>query len=559
MDFVNKGYSQVSELFRSMTPAARITAALLLAVVVVSFAFLFNFRVSGDDEYLFGNRDFEQSELGAMEKAFAAAGLNESEIIGNKMRVPRAQKNLYLQAINDAGVMLASHGDYDQAAQKSDTMFPNRQQREYQNKAAQERELALIVTRMRDIDIATVQIDELKKGGLRSLVERTALVAVQTVGGRPLPQDRVSAIRETIAGGIAGLETTSITVTDMATGMAYRGSGADGMPLAADNPYAKHKALYENFWRDKILRRLSTIPGVNVEVNVELDPQLRNETLGNKIDAKAVAIDTRESTKETRNQTAAAGGRPGAAPNGVVSNGAASLTEAERNESSNNETTSQQRLLPSTERTVTMMAPLVPNRVTASIDVPESYFVKIWARDNPTAEGEEPAKPEELELKKIEEGVRKKIEESIVGLLPSVPLGDDPYPQVVVTTYPDMPIIPPAAATMGDKAFTWLGLNWQTLALSIFGLVSLFMFRGMLKGGGSNDGGDAADSPIELAENEGADSADGEVSTEEKKENELKRKFQKKDGNLRDDLAELVSEDPDAAASVLSKWIGDAA
>ena len=41
MDFLNKGLSQVAELFRSMTPAARIVAGLLAGVVViVSLAFL---------------------------------------------------------------------------------------------------------------------------------------------------------------------------------------------------------------------------------------------------------------------------------------------------------------------------------------------------------------------------------------------------------------------------------------------------------------------------------------------------------------------------------------
>ena len=560
MDFVNKAYTQVSDLFRTMTPAARITSALLLVVVIVSFAFLFNFQISGNDEYLFGNRSFSQTELAEMEKAFASAGLNKSEIVGYRMRVPREEKAQYLQAINDAGVKLESHGGFDKAAiDGSGKMFTNRQERELKTKAAQERELSLIVTRMKDVEVASVQIDELKKGGLHSEVERTALVAVKTQGGRVLPQERVRAIRETIAGGVAGLETTAVTVTDMETGMAYRGMSPDGMPLASESVYASHKSLYETFWKEKILRRLSSIPGVNVEVNVELDPQLRNEALSNKVEAKPVSIGIRESVKESRSQAGSPGGRPGAAPNGVTSNAAASLTEAERSESTNNESTTEQRMLPSTDRIVKTMAPLVPNRVTASIDVPQSYFKKIWERDNPPVEGEEPKTPEPLELKKIEEGVKKKIEESIVGLLPSVPLGDDPYPQVVVTTYPDLPTIPVPEPAFSDNAFSWLSANWQAIALSLFGLVSLIMFRGMLKSTPPPEGDAEAKSPLELSETE--ESAEGEAGEveEEKQENELKRKFQKKGGNLRDDLAELVSEDPDAAASVLSKWIGDAA
>ena len=45
MDFLNKAFAQLSDLFRSMTPAARITAGLLLAVVVVSLVYLFRYQV----------------------------------------------------------------------------------------------------------------------------------------------------------------------------------------------------------------------------------------------------------------------------------------------------------------------------------------------------------------------------------------------------------------------------------------------------------------------------------------------------------------------------------
>ena len=38
MDFVNKAYTQAAELFRSLSPATRLAAGLLLAVIVVSVA-----------------------------------------------------------------------------------------------------------------------------------------------------------------------------------------------------------------------------------------------------------------------------------------------------------------------------------------------------------------------------------------------------------------------------------------------------------------------------------------------------------------------------------------
>ena len=77
MDFINQAYSQLTDLFRSMTPAARITAGLLLTVVVISLVYLVRFQTTGSDEYLLGGRVFSESEVASMEAAFSAANLSQ--------------------------------------------------------------------------------------------------------------------------------------------------------------------------------------------------------------------------------------------------------------------------------------------------------------------------------------------------------------------------------------------------------------------------------------------------------------------------------------------------
>ena len=54
MDFLNTAYQQITDLFRTMTPAARITTGLLLAVVVISLVFLFRYESETADAFLFG-------------------------------------------------------------------------------------------------------------------------------------------------------------------------------------------------------------------------------------------------------------------------------------------------------------------------------------------------------------------------------------------------------------------------------------------------------------------------------------------------------------------------
>ena len=63
MDIFNKAFAQLSDLFRSMTPGARITAGLLLVVVVVSLGYLFRYQTSAADAYLMNGEPIPASDL----------------------------------------------------------------------------------------------------------------------------------------------------------------------------------------------------------------------------------------------------------------------------------------------------------------------------------------------------------------------------------------------------------------------------------------------------------------------------------------------------------------
>ena len=98
MDFINKALAQLGELFRSMTPAARITAGMLLVVIVISVTYLFNHQFSSGDAYLFGGEAVSASEIGPMQAAFGKANLNDAEFDGNRIRVPSGKQAAYMAA-----------------------------------------------------------------------------------------------------------------------------------------------------------------------------------------------------------------------------------------------------------------------------------------------------------------------------------------------------------------------------------------------------------------------------------------------------------------------------
>ena len=71
MDFMNQASGQLKDLLQSMTPAARITAVLLLGVIVVSMGYLVQHHSASPDEYLFNGeflpgRDVEVGHAGLL-------------------------------------------------------------------------------------------------------------------------------------------------------------------------------------------------------------------------------------------------------------------------------------------------------------------------------------------------------------------------------------------------------------------------------------------------------------------------------------------------------------
>src|SRR5690606_8961503 len=98
MEFFNQSLAQVRDLFASMTPAARITSALLLGVIVVSMGYLFQGYSSGADELLFNGEVLQPREADYVEAAIAKKGLTVLPRQAGRIVVPRGQKTAYLAA-----------------------------------------------------------------------------------------------------------------------------------------------------------------------------------------------------------------------------------------------------------------------------------------------------------------------------------------------------------------------------------------------------------------------------------------------------------------------------
>ncbi len=559
MEFINRAIAQITDLFRSMTPGARIMAGLLLAVLVVSLGYLFNHQSSSPDSFLMGGDPIPSAQLPAIESAFAKAKLSGHEIDSNhRIRVPAGQKSQYMAALADANALPRGFGDQMIQVFKDSSPFGSRSQQRELIKIAQERELAQIISQMRGIESASVLYDiETEQGLSVQRAVKTASVSVKAQGSESLDEERVRMIRQLVAGAI-GCKPTDIAVADLNSDRTYPGGSTGAAGSGLDNPYAAAKRDYEKRWEETIRGALSYIPQATVKVNVELNPETESEVNEQRVDPKTVPLDDEQSKRTFNTVGGAPGGKPGLErQGGVLANTPTSLASSGGNKTEEESERSRIRSEATRTQSVTRKAGLTPNRVTVSVGIPRSYYEKVWRERNPTPAGTDPKPINAKDVDELEKAEQPKIETFIANLLP--PVRDEKVQQttkqVTVMTFQQLPTAPVQQPSTADKAIFWLSQYWTTLGTIGLGMVSLFVLRSMVRSVPAAEFPRSEAAPIPPA----ATNEEEAAAPAEQQEAAARLKRRAKSGpSLRDELVEIVREDPDAAANILRNWIGSA-
>jgi flagellar M-ring protein FliF len=343
----------------------------------------------------------------------------------------------------------------------------------------------------------------------------------------------------------------NVTVADL-NGQVYASSGEGNTPGSIiEDPYIARKRAYEKDWQVKILSALSNVPGVNVAIDVVLDKKQASHIEEVKHDPKTVTV--RETQKERTHDRdgGGPGGQPGYAAQQPKANSGTTLS-ARAAGTSEKETESDTDTINAVAgtRTTTEDVGLTPKRVTATIGVPTSYFVKVWQERNPAGPDAEPKTPEKADLDKIRQEEIAKIREFVAPLLPKVDGVKDQTDLVTVKEFQDITPAEIPVPGAGEKALSWLGQYWATLGMLGLAGFSLLMLRSMTRATPPGP----APAPTKPRSPRGPEQEEAEEE-ETRRASRLSR-FAKGGPSLRDELSELVTEDPDAAANILRAWIG---
>jgi flagellar M-ring protein FliF len=562
MDFLNQASAQLTNLFRSMSAGARMVAGLLLAVIVVSLAFLFNHQFAGPDSFLMGGEAMTSDEINTAVGVLGQAGLTNFVVEGNRIRVPRGEEATYTAALLKEGALPGNYGSYLQKALSESGGFTSKARQGQMYKVALQLELARVVRNMKGINNAIVLYDIQEGRGLHRKNEYTASVSVATNGGVELEETTVTAIRNLVASAIAGgMSPDSVVVSDLTTGSTYPAK-TPGQALAGQqDPYIQNKMQYEKLWSEKIRRALRDMqmPGVIVACNVDLNKEIEHEQQKTQHDPKTVPVSVQEESKTLSSMAPQLGGPPGFGSQGGVPPNQPAVARAGSGGAQSDEEISRSTVRNVTSQDVELIrtAPLTPDRVTAAIAIPSSYIEQVWRQRNKPAPGEQPKTPTRAELKAVEV---EKVNETQVFVATLLSLSNQPAPdpmkQVHVSVFDSLPVEQPPEPGAGDHALAWLGDHWSTLGTGLLGLVSLVMLRSMVRAVPAAEPLPAAMPLAATGDDTIEPSTPGEKTASLKPTAAARLKRREKGGpSLREELVEVVREDPDAAANVLRSWI----
>ncbi len=554
---------QLSELFSSLTPSARIMAGLMAGVIVVSLGWIVSTEVSGDYESLLGGMTLSNAEMDRIETAFGDAQLRDYYREGKQIRIPKGEKDQYLKALSSAKALPKEHGSEIDHAFQDSNVFESSEKFSARMQTGEERELANTLKRMPGIEFAAVRYDEKRKGFGRE-TESVCSIQLQGPYNQPIPDGTLRKIAEHVSKHFAGLPKSNISVLDLGTSNVFNES--DDPRSASENPVLAARQQWESYLDGKIGSVLTEYGAVILNVDVEIDPTLVQEQEKLAYDPTAVTLQSIESRKDSENAKAAPSGPPGSDTNGIGMKPQRIESTAAGQSSKTKESEANERRVAGHDASRTEIAGLNPRKVAVTVGVPESHYRKVhnhrYLVSTPDAKPEDVPAPTPQQLTDIKTEIEATIRSAVETVAMGVRDGDDRKPYVSVYAYTDLARPEFPEPSVASNAMVWLGQSWSTLALIILVLVSLGMMFSWIKSqaDGESDRKFAEGFGLEVPENMGdqLDIGDDEEGVEGGK-SRSKPEFEVSGGEMKEDLSTLIKENPDAVVNLLKSWIGDAA
>jgi hypothetical protein len=570
---IQQNYARLRDLYLSMTLGNRVVAALLMATLLISLGYLIVGSIKGADPAgktvkLYNGYRFTPNEIRAAEDAISKAGLQGHQWLGDQLQVPTHRQSAFIAALADAAV-LGSTGMARRMTAEGITPMLSARMMDARMLTAKEQDSVAAIKMLSGIANAEVVTNK-RPAWERNVWARTQIMSVgvfiEAVDNRPLRPDTIAAIGNIVAPMFGITDMNEIRIVDTKHHRAYDGTGEQ--QGSAQSEYLRHQVKYQEEWNDLISQQLSQINGLRVATTVDLT-QYRSSQVFTVEHDRPTPLVVHELDYHFKKEgwdrffrpgQVAQWGRPLIDPTGNVS--PKDLIDEKKRES---EIT---HALPGQE-TREQRLPYIPLRVRTSIQIPRDHILAVWRDQNRLFGGDPDALPTREELEAVQAEITDDIKESIGNLLVEYRPNNriDPKDLVDVRFYD--PLRPEEVELTAWELFLlFMKTHWQSLGLMslVFGgLVVLWSISKPPKPDNITIY-EGLDTPMEAiqAQIDKMRRLEEEAAAAEAAAEEEQREFENSLGelgsirSLREEIAELIAKNPEAAAAVIRQWIGNA-
>jgi flagellar M-ring protein FliF len=544
MNFVKAQLARIQQQLGGLSASQKMLTATLVAIMLGTL--LWWAKYAGDPVMKpVLDQAMSKDEIATIEHALEARGIT-TVIQGDRVLVPsdRLTEALAELSYSQSLPTDTTTGFDDIVKQMSPWDTSSKQEKMWME--AKQRTLAQIIRHWKGVRFATVMIDTPDHRSFTEQTEATATVNISTNGATGPKVAQAAA--NLVAGATSGLKRSKVAV--IVDSLPVTIPDKDNDTFIGNGELIEVRKAHEKEYEDKIRRQLSYISTgpVMVSVTVNVDTKTMQEEKHTP-DAKAV-VSSPTKTSEQHDETTApsqGSGDPGVAPNtGIALNPSASGGNSNTSGTETNEFH-----VDSGYTNTVIKAPAGdPTVVGAAINVPRSYFVEIYKKQNPNAKGD----PDDAVLQPIMTAGLQTIRDTVkrcTGLSADEAISVAAYTEVA----------PMLAMATEEKTTTSVAVGSVTdhakeIAVGVLAVVSLFMVSSMARKSVPAPVITIPEAPKEPENLMAGDEVAGEVGSGENTLDAMELDEDSvKTQQMLDQVSTMVEENPEAAANLVKRWL----
>ncbi len=562
MDQIRQAMANIQEQVGKMTASQKLLLASLTVIALMTLFLVTQYTAKPALVDLMA-ADGQNQTVQALQ-----SGGFDAKVVDGRLVIPASQQRYALSYLAEAGQL---PGDttllFNNLIDSQDWKASNAQHRQQLHIALQN-ELSRIIANFSGISKASVILDVPQASGLgRASRMPTASVTLFTRSGGAISQNTVDAAARTVSGAVSGLVLANVQVIDGSTGRARTASSEDSQ---SSSQYLEYAAQVEKHTKQKIEGLFGHIPGVVVSITARVDitkvRSTENYYLPKGEGTVAELLTSDSASDQSTTQIS-----PGAEP-GVRSNQAVAINTGSGGPGTSNVDVTADKQFQNAigQRTKSVEDPRgMPTQLSASVIIPQEYIESIIKRSRPVAEGEEPAPITSDEAKDFFESEREIFERLIQPHLVSVgPDGQPVHGSLMISMAP-LGLMAGSGGAIQNVGFVGAlaggasGGGWgtssrliETALVGVLALISLAMMMLMVKRSSKKIELPSAQELVGVPPHlEAVGDLVGEASEGEHVMTGIEIDDQViQVQQLRDQVTELINQDPASAAGLVERW-----